>query len=87
MTGLQGYDLVLVDIQSWPAANQPHAHRQHNMYAPSLDLYVAFHQRPTSDWLLVDGHSAVGNGGLLGWTGRLWDADRKLVASGGLKAR
>jgi acyl-CoA thioesterase-2 len=75
--------LVLVDIQSWPAANQPHAYRQHNMYAPSLDLYVAFHQRPTSDWLLVDGHSAVGNGGLLGWTGRLWDADRKLVASGG----
>jgi acyl-CoA thioesterase-2 len=74
--------VVLVDVQSWPAANQPHAYRQHNMYAPSLDLYVAFHQRPASDWLLLDGHSAVGGGGLLGWTGRLWDADRRLVASG-----
>ncbi|MEY2432191.1 MAG: acyl-CoA thioesterase [Acidimicrobiaceae bacterium] len=75
--------VVLVDVQSWPAANQPHAHRQHNLYAPSLDLYVAFHRRPTSDWLLLDGYSAVGYGGLLGWTGRLWDTDRKLIASGG----
>ncbi|MEY2421702.1 MAG: acyl-CoA thioesterase [Acidimicrobiaceae bacterium] len=75
--------LVLIDIQSWPAANQPHAYRQHSIYAPSLDLYVAFHRRPTSDWMLVDGYSAVGDGGLLGWTGRLWDTDRRLVASGG----
>jgi acyl-CoA thioesterase-2 len=75
--------LVLVDVQSWPAAHQPHAWREHGFYGPSLDLYVAFHRRPVGDWLLTDGHAPVGDGGLLGWTGRLWDDQRTLVASGG----
>jgi acyl-CoA thioesterase-2 len=78
--------LVLVDVQSWPAASRPHMWRQPNIYAPSLDLYVALHRAPTTDWLLCDGHSPVGEDGLLGWTGRLWSADRKLVASGGGQA-
>ena len=75
--------LVLVDVQSWPAAHQPHAHKREPIYAPSLDLYVALHRATASDWLLSDGHAPVGEGGLLGWTGRLWDADRRLIASGG----
>jgi acyl-CoA thioesterase-2 len=75
--------LVLIDVQSWPAASRPHAHRDHGLYAPSLDLYVALHQRPAGDWLLMDGKSPVGGGGLLGWTGQLWDEHRTLVASGG----
>jgi acyl-CoA thioesterase-2 len=75
--------LVLVDVQSWPAAHRPHAHLEHGMYAPSLDLYVALHRRPTTDWLLTDGVSPVGEGGLLGWSGRLWDANRNLISSGG----
>jgi acyl-CoA thioesterase-2 len=75
--------LVLVDVQSWPAASRPHMYKQQPIYAPSLDLYVALHRATPSEWLLTDGYSAVGDGGLLGWTGRLWDADRKLVASGG----
>jgi acyl-CoA thioesterase-2 len=79
--------VVLVDVQSWPAAHRPHAYRQLPVYAPSLDLYVAVHERPGttawSDWLLCDGHSAVAGGGLMGWTGRLWGSDRRLLASGG----
>jgi acyl-CoA thioesterase-2 len=76
--------LVLVDIQSWPAAHRPHAWKQPPVYAPSLDLYVAFHEPgPWSDYLFVDGNSAVAGGGLMGWTGRLWNRERRLVASGG----
>jgi acyl-CoA thioesterase-2 len=76
--------LVLVDIQSWPSAHLPHAWREPAVYAPSLDLYVAFHEpNPWGEWLLADGHSAVASGGLIGWTGRLWSPERRLVASGG----
>lgn len=78
--------LVLVDVQSWPAASRPHMWKQPNVYAPSLDVYVAFHRRLGSDWLLADGHSPVGDGGLLGWHGRVWTADRLLGASGGGQA-
>jgi acyl-CoA thioesterase-2 len=76
--------VILIDIQSWPAAHLPHAYRDPAVYAPSLDLYVAFHEpNPWSDWLLADGHSPVASGGLIGWTGRLWSTQRTLVASGG----
>lgn len=78
--------LVLVDVQSWPAASRPHMWKQPNVYAPSLDLYVAFHRLPKTDWLLTDGHSPVGEAGLLGWHGRLWSSDRQLLASGGGQA-
>ena len=79
-----GRALVLVDVQSWPAANAHHAWKQHSMIAPSLDLYVAFH-RPMHDceWLLTDGHAPVAGGGLMAWNGRLWSEDRRLLASGG----
>lgn len=76
--------LVLVDVQSWPSAHGPHAHAQPPFYAPSLDLYVAFHDpRPTAEWLLADGHAPTARDGLMGWTGRLWAPDGALVASGG----
>ena len=78
--------LVLVDVQSWPAASRPHMWKQPNVFAPSLDLYVSLHRPPSTEWLLADGHSPVGDGGLLGWNGRLWSSDRKLVASGGGQA-
>lgn len=44
---------------------------------------MAFHDpRPDSEWLLCDGHGPVAAHGLMGWNGRLWSADRALVASG-----
>jgi acyl-CoA thioesterase II len=76
--------LILVDVQSWPAAHRPHAYAMPPYYAPSLDLYVAFHQpRPRAEWLLADGFCPIARDGLMGWTGRLWSPDGALVASGG----
>jgi acyl-CoA thioesterase-2 len=58
--------VVLVDVQSWPAAHPPHAYKQLPVYAPSVDLYVAFHEPgPWDEWLLTDGHSATAVGGLM----------------------
>jgi len=78
--------LVITDVQSWPAASRPHMWKQPQLYAPSLDLQITLHRRPASEWLLADGHSPVGDGGLLGWNGRVWSADRRLLASGGGQA-
>jgi len=78
--------LVITDVQSWPAASRPHMWKRPGVYAPSLDLQVTLHRRPESEWLLADGHSPVGDGGLLGWNGRVWSADRQLLASGGGQA-
>lgn len=75
--------LVLIDVQSWPAASRPHVTRDHGFYAPSLDLYVAFHDpHPAADWLLLDGHSPRATSGLMAWNGRLWTPGGRLVASG-----
>lgn len=79
-----GRSVILVDVVSWPAASLPHAWSQPPYIAPTLDLYVAFHHAaPESEFLLADGHSPVGREGLLGFTGRVWSEDRRLVASGG----
>jgi acyl-CoA thioesterase-2 len=76
--------VILVDVQSWPAAHLPHAYLQPPFYAPSLDLYVAFNDpRPQSQWLLTDGYAPNAQHGLMGWNGRLWADDGALVASGG----
>ena len=78
--------LVLIDVQSWPAANRPHwgSELLQQYYAPSLDLYVAFHDpQPGSEWLLTDGRGPIARDGLMGWDGRLWSSDRRLIASGG----
>ena len=75
--------LICVDVVSWPAASRPHMWKQPNVIAPSMDLYVAFHEAaPDDPWLLADGHSSFAAEGLMNWTGRLWSSERKLVASG-----
>jgi len=74
--------VILLDVQSWPAASRPHAWREHSFVAPSLDLFVAFHQAaPDSEWLLADGYAPTAGDGLFGWWGRLWSSSRSLVAS------
>jgi acyl-CoA thioesterase-2 len=75
--------LVLIDVQSWPAASRAHAWG-HGYYAPSLDLYVSFvDPQPASAWLLSDGAGPVARDGLMTWTGRLWSDGGRLVAAGG----
>jgi acyl-CoA thioesterase-2 len=79
--------LVLVDVVSWPSASRHHQWKWPDgpeWMAPSLDLYVAFHDpHPHEPWLLVDGHAPVAGDGLVGWTGRLWSTTGRLIASGG----
>jgi acyl-CoA thioesterase-2 len=79
--------VVVLDVGSWPAGSRPHAHADPPFIAPSLDLYASF-QYPGagSQWLLLDAHSPVAQGGLLSWTGRVWSDARKLLASGGGQA-
>jgi acyl-CoA thioesterase-2 len=75
--------VILVDVQGWPAASRLHAWRQPPYIAPSLDLYVAFHEPDAgAEWLLTDGHAPTAGDGLVGWTGRLWSPAGRLVASG-----
>ncbi len=79
--------LIVLDVGSWPAGSRPHAHREPPFIAPSLDLYASFqHPGTSAEWLLIDAHSPVARGGLLSWTGRVWSADRLLIASGGGQA-
>ena len=78
--------VILLDVCGWPAASRHHAHRwpdRPEWMAPNVDLYVAFHEPAAADpWLLIDGHAPSGGAGLIGWTGRVWSTDRRLVASG-----
>src|SRR5437764_3256882 len=51
---------------------------------PYTTLFRSFHEPcPDEEWLLTDGHSAIAREGLMGWTGKLWSAKRRLVATGG----
>lgn len=79
--------LIVLDVGSWPAGSRPHMHLDPPFIAPSLDLYASFqHPGSTSDWMLLDAHSPVAQGGLLSWTGRVWSKERRLIASGGGQA-
>jgi acyl-CoA thioesterase II len=79
--------LIVLDVGSWPAGSRPHMYLDPPFIAPSLDLYASF-QFPgvTSEWLLLDAHAPVAQGGLLSWTGRVWSGERRLIASGGGQA-
>lgn len=79
--------LIVLDVGSWPAGSRPHSYLEPPFVAPSLDLYASFQYPGTSsEWMLLDAHSPVSQGGLLSWTGRVWSDDRRLIASGGGQA-
>ena len=79
--------LIVLDVGSWPAGSRPHMYLEPPFIAPSLDLYASFQYSGTaSEWLLLDAHSPVAQGGLLSWTGRVWSRQRRLLASGGGQA-
>jgi acyl-CoA thioesterase-2 len=75
--------VIIVDTMGWPAASRRHAEDPPRFIAPSLDLYVAFHQDGiASPWLLSDVTAPVSAGGLIGAQGRVWDDGGRLVSSG-----
>jgi len=74
--------LILLDTFGWPAVYQKH--RGVDYVAPNLDTAVWFHRpAPRSEWLLIDHECPVAGDGLLGVSGRVWEADGRLLASGG----
>jgi acyl-CoA thioesterase-2 len=76
--------VILVDLPSWPSAHRPHAWRNPDFVAPTLDLNVAFHAATQQhDWLLCDGQAPLSTDGLFGWTARVWSPGGQLHASGG----
>ncbi|MHB1583073.1 MAG: acyl-CoA thioesterase [Acidimicrobiales bacterium] len=78
--------LVMVDTFQWPAAARGHAGGTVGHVAPSLDLACRFHRLDrarTAEWLLVEARSPAAADGLVGGTAAVWDADGRLLASGG----
>ena len=74
--------LLLIDTMSWPAAVGPHVDPTYQ--APNLDVTAWFHRfDPQSDWLLLETHAPLAEGGLMGTTSRVFSRDRRLLASGG----
>ncbi len=73
--------LILLDTYGFPAAYRKY--RSWEYLAPNLDTSVWFHN-PSSgcEWLLVDHECSVADHGLMGVSGRVWDTDGKLLATG-----
>jgi acyl-CoA thioesterase-2 len=78
--------VVLLDTFQWPAANRGHIHRGPTdpaFIAPNMDLSIRFHRlAAATDWLLVDTHAPIAEGGLMAAQARVWSEDRRLIASG-----
>ncbi|HEX7058662.1 MAG TPA: thioesterase family protein [Solirubrobacterales bacterium] len=73
--------LILLDTFGWPAVYEKY--RGADYVAPNLDTSVWFHRSTAeSEWLLVDHECPVAEDGLLGVSGRIWNTEGRLLASG-----
>ena len=76
-----GRTLILLDTYGFPAAYRKY--RNWEYLAPNLDTSAWFHcLSPSSDWLLIDHECTVAGRGLMGVSGKVWDTDGRLVATG-----
>jgi len=74
--------LLMIDTAAWIAAVQPHP--DSGFIAPNVDVTAWFHRaEPESEWLLMDHHCPVADGGLMGAHARIWSEKGNLLASGG----
>jgi acyl-CoA thioesterase II len=73
--------LILLDTFGWPAAINSYLSNEY--VAPNLDTSVWFHQfNPQSEWLLIEHDCPIAKHGLMGVSGKVWDIDGKLLATG-----
>lgn len=73
--------LILLDTFGFPAAHQ--LHRSWEYLAPNLDTSVWFHQfNPACEWLLIDHECILAEHGLMATSGRVWDTEGRLLATG-----
>ena len=81
--------VVVLDTMGWPAATQAHAWKWSpdgppEWVAPSLDLFVRFHQAaPECEHLFVRAEAPVAANALISTEGRAWSRDGRLLASSG----
>lgn len=73
--------LILLDTFGFPAAYQ--RYRSWEYLAPNLDTSAWFHQfSPGCEWLLIDHECISADHGLMAVSGRVWDTDGSLLATG-----
>ncbi len=73
--------LILLDTFGFPAAYQKY--RSWEYLAPNLDTSVWFHRfSPACEWLLIDHACILAEHGLMATSGRVWDTDGRLLATG-----
>lgn len=73
--------LILLDTFGFPAAHQ--RYRSWDYLAPNLDTSLWLHRfNPACEWLLVDHECTVAADGLMGVSGRIWDTEGALLATG-----
>lgn len=73
--------LILLDTYGFPAAYR--RFRSMEYLAPNLDTSAWFHGfSPACEWLLIDHECVVADAGLLGVSGKVWDTDGRLLATG-----
>jgi acyl-CoA thioesterase-2 len=73
--------LILLDTYGFPAAYR--RYRSWEYLAPNLDTSAWFHHfNPDSEWLLIDQECLVADHGLMGVSGRVWDGEGRLLATG-----
>ncbi|MFE3171519.1 acyl-CoA thioesterase [Amycolatopsis sp. NPDC059090] len=79
-----GRSVILLDSLQWPAVMNAFPERETVLFAPSLDLYVAFHGAGSdSDWLLVETTGTAAHRGTFHGRGSVWTRDGRLLASAG----
>jgi acyl-CoA thioesterase len=73
--------LILLDTYGFPAAYRKYQSWEY--LAPNLDTSVWFHHfNPGCEWLLIDHECIVADHGLMGVSGKVWDTDGRLLATG-----
>jgi acyl-CoA thioesterase len=73
--------LILLDTFGFPAAYQ--RYRSWEYLAPNLDTSAWFHHfNPDCEWLLIDHECILADHGLMAVSGRVWDTDGRLLATG-----
>lgn len=73
--------LILLDTFGFPAAYK--RYRSWEYLAPNLDTSAWFHHfNPECEWLLIDCECSVADRGLMGVSGKVWDTEGRLLATG-----
>jgi acyl-CoA thioesterase II len=73
--------LILLDTFGFPAAYQ--RYRSWEYLAPNLDTSAWFHHfSPSCEWLLIDHECTLAEDGLMAVSGRVWDTEGSLLATG-----